>query len=218
MTQASVYQNTRFAAARTSARSGLTRIKTFVPTAPTARFDGTVFPSKGFYVGGRVPSSDPRIAPHFELLGYVESTKGSQLNLTDCRGDIETVEASKAFPEKCVFASCLSHVFGERATEVAEALERERATLRRGPRRRDHITKAVEFLGRKQHEMIPGIPFTFGPLLDSPRGLFRVRNLHHGQSMFLTRPVRRLAGQEQSIFCQQNEFSHSLDSSSGIRD
>jgi hypothetical protein len=42
------------------------------------------FSLEGFYVGRRVPSSDPRIAPHLELLGRVNSTEGSQLHLTDC--------------------------------------------------------------------------------------------------------------------------------------
>lgn len=130
------------------------------------------FSVEGFYVGRRVPSSDPRIAPHLELLGRVNSTEGSQLHLTDCREDIETVEASNAWLEKRVFASCLSDVFGGRAPEVAEALERERAALRHGPTRLDHITKTVDFLGRKQHEMVPGVPFIFGPLLDSAKASF----------------------------------------------
>ena len=130
------------------------------------------FSLEGFYVGRCVPRSDPRVAPHLELLGCVRSTDGSQLRLTDCRGDIETVEASNAWLEKRAFASCLSHAFGERAPEVAEALERERAALRYGPTRLDHITKTVDFLGRKQHEMVPGVPFTFGSLLDSAKASF----------------------------------------------
>ncbi len=125
------------------------------------------FPLDGFYVGRRVPSRDPRIAPRLELLGCVKSTEGSQLHLTDCREDIETVEASNAWLEKRAFGSCLSHAFGGRAPEVSEALERERAALRQGPTRLGHITKSVDFLGRKQHEMVPGVPFTFGPLIDS---------------------------------------------------
>jgi hypothetical protein len=127
---------------------------------------------EGFYVGRRVPSSDPRIAPHLELLGCVKSTEGSRLHLTDCRKDIETVEASHAWMEKRAFASCLSYVFGPRAPEVAEALERERAASRNGLTRLDHISKIVDFLGRKQHEMVPGVPFTFDPLLDSAKASF----------------------------------------------
>ena len=63
-------------------------------------------------------------------------------------------------------------MFGGRATEVAEALERERAALRHGRTRLDHITKTVDFLGRTQHEMVPGVPFTFDPLLDSVKAAF----------------------------------------------
>jgi hypothetical protein len=130
------------------------------------------FSLDGFYVGRRVPSRDPRLAPRLELLGCVKSTEGSQLHLTDCREDIETVEASNAWLEKRAFASCLLHVFGGRAPEVAEALERERAALRQGPTRLNHITKTVDFLGRKQLEMAPGVPFTFGPLIDSANASF----------------------------------------------
>ena len=130
------------------------------------------FSLEGLYVGRRVPSGDPRIAPHLELLGCVKSTEGSQLHLTDCRGDIETVEASNVWLEKRGFASCLSHVFGQRAPEIAETLERRRAALRHGPTRLDHITKIVEFLGTQQHEMAPGVPFTFGPVLDSANTSF----------------------------------------------
>ena len=130
------------------------------------------FSVEGFYVGRRVPSRDPRIAPRFELLGRVKSIEGSRLCLMDSRDGIEAAEAKEAWLEKRVFADCLSHVFGEHALEVAEALERERAALRSGPKRLDRISKIVCFLGNQQHEMAPGAPFTFGPLLDSSQASF----------------------------------------------
>jgi hypothetical protein len=130
------------------------------------------FSLEGFYVGRPIPSSDPRIAPPLELLGRVESTNGSQLHLVDCRKDFETVEARNAWLEKGAFGACLSHVFGGRAPEVAEALELERAGLRQGPTRLENVTKTINFLGRSRLEMVPDVPFTFGPLLDSAKASF----------------------------------------------
>ena len=127
---------------------------------------------EGSYVGRRVPGDDARIAPGLELLGCVKSREGSQLRLTDSRDGIETVEASEVWPETRVFAACLSHVFAERGPRVAELLERERAALRQGPARLARIKKTCGFLGSQQHQMAPGVPFTFGPLLDSANTSF----------------------------------------------
>jgi hypothetical protein len=87
---------------------------------------------KGIYVGKPVLSKDARIAPHIKSLGCVQSEEGSQLRLTDSDAGIETVEASEVWPSKELFATCLSHVFKERAAEITAALERKRATLRQG--------------------------------------------------------------------------------------
>ena len=130
------------------------------------------FPLEGHYVGKRVSGTDPRIAPHLELLGRVKSVEGSLLRLSDSRDLIETVEASEVWLEKRTFAACISHAFGDCAPKINDALERQRAALRHGPTRLDRIAKIVEFLRSQQHEMAPGVPFTFGPLLDSSQPAF----------------------------------------------
>jgi len=127
---------------------------------------------EGAYVGRRVPSEDVRIAPFLELVGCIKSRDGSRLRLTDSRDGIESVDASEVWPEKRVFSACLEHVFAERAPKIAELLEAKRAALRHGPTRLDRIKKTVDFLGSQQHEMAPGVPFTFGPLLDSANTSF----------------------------------------------
>jgi hypothetical protein len=127
---------------------------------------------EGFYVGRRVPSDDVRIAPRLELLGCVKSTEGSQLRLSDSRDGIETVEARDVWPEKRIFPACLSQVFGQHATRVADLLERKRADLRHGPTRLDRIKKTVAFLASQKHEMVPGVTFTFDSLLDSASSSF----------------------------------------------
>lgn len=127
---------------------------------------------KGFYVGNRLSSEDARIAPRFRSLGCVETANSSLLRLTDSRDDIETIDASDVWLDKRVFAACLSHVFKERATEIAAALERELAAMRDGPARLNRISRIVDFLRTQQHEMVPDLPFEFGPLLDSSNTLF----------------------------------------------
>jgi hypothetical protein len=127
---------------------------------------------EGVYVCKRVWSKDRRIAPDTKTIGCVQSVEGSLLRLIDARDGIETVEASDVRPVKDVFARCLSHVFKERAPEVDAALERQRTALRQGPERLDRIRRILGFLGKEQHEMVPGTPFTFGPLLDNSMPLF----------------------------------------------
>lgn len=125
------------------------------------------FPLVGHYVGRRVSGHDPRIAPYPKLLGRVTAVDGSLLKLTDSPDMIESVEASEVWLEKRAFDDCISHAFGSGAAKVREGLERQRAALRQGKARLDKIGTIVEFLRSKQHEMVPGVSFAFGPLLAS---------------------------------------------------
>lgn len=127
---------------------------------------------EGLYVGWRVPSDDVRIAPYLELVGCVKSRDGSRVRLTDARDGIERIEASEVWPEKRAFAACLQNVFGDRALKIAELLEAKQAALRYGPTRLDRIKKTVDFLGSKQHEMAPGVPFAFDIIIDSANSSF----------------------------------------------
>jgi hypothetical protein len=63
-------------------------------------------------------------------------------------------------------------VFSERAPAITQLLERERAALRQGPNRLDRIKKAIAFLASHEHHMVPGVPFSFTPLLDTANALF----------------------------------------------
>jgi hypothetical protein len=133
------------------------------------------FTPEGLYKRTRVLRKNPRLAPDFELLGRVVSIEGSRLRLTDSRDEVETVEAAEVWLETRAFPACLRHVFGERAPKVFEALQRERAAVLYGPKRLERIRKIVEFFGSKPHGMAPGVPFTFGALLESSKPSFPQR-------------------------------------------
>jgi hypothetical protein len=124
------------------------------------------FCMEGVYVRKRIPREDPRIAPKFDPLGCVASVNGSELRLTHCRTDVDAVEASEGWPSSNAFPSCLSHVFGERAPQIAAALECQRAVLRQGPAQIASITRLLEHLSSRQYEIVPGVTFNFGPFLD----------------------------------------------------
>lgn len=121
---------------------------------------------KGVYVGRMASRQDSRIAPRFETLGCVRSVEGSRLLLTDFRDGFDAVEATEVWPAKDLFADCLSHVFKDRAPAIADALESQRAALRQGPAQLHRIGTVLEKLQSRQYEMLPGVAFTFRPLLN----------------------------------------------------
>jgi hypothetical protein len=130
------------------------------------------FSVEGCYVGTLRSTTDRRIAPHIDTIGCVVSTEGTRLRLTDSRDGIETVEANDAWPEKQEFGKCLRHLLRERAPGVVAALQRQCAALNAGSTRLDRIKGMLSSLGSEPRQMIPGLTFTFGPLLDSTQPLF----------------------------------------------
>jgi hypothetical protein len=132
------------------------------------------FPPVGHYVARRVSRyQDPRIAPHIELIGKVESVYGSALALVDSRDDAQTVDAQEVWVEKRAFSACLAHAFQGKDQVIAAALEKARADLRSGPMKLKRLNSVVEFFASRQHFLMPGISFKFSPLLSDPsKGLF----------------------------------------------
>lgn len=129
----------------------------------------------GTYVRRKVSRKDSRIEPRFETLGCVRSIEGSRLLLTDSRDGIDAVEASEVWPAKELFDDCLSHVFKGRAREIKDALECHRAALYQGPAQVDRIGRVLARLQSRKYELVPGVPFTFGPFLnDSTRNFPRL--------------------------------------------
>lgn len=125
------------------------------------------FRLEGHYVGRRVPHPDLRLAPKIELLGRVVSVSGSRLTLTDSPDGVESVDAGDAWLEKRGFDDCLSHAFGRGADTVRDRLERQRAALRQGKARLVKIEESMNYLRKQSPQMVPGLVFSFGPLLAS---------------------------------------------------
>ena len=136
----------------------------FERTAAELMRDGLCM--EGVYVVKAISSGDPRIAPRFHGLGCVRSVRGSLLELTDARPEIEAVEASEVWPAKDFFTPCLHWVLKENAPGIAVALEHHRAALRQGSELLKRIRKVLDALQKRSHYMVPGLPFTFGPLLN----------------------------------------------------
>jgi hypothetical protein len=126
----------------------------------------------GIYVGRSIASHDSRITDGFELLGRVTEVDGLRLRLSDYRDGFDTVDARTVQPSRDAFAACLTHVFGVRATTISATLEQLRAAERTGPRHLERIKSIIASLRKRQHEMAPGVPFSFGPLLDDSCATF----------------------------------------------
>lgn len=127
---------------------------------------------EGLYVGRRIAGTDPRIAPKFKLRGMVERVEGDQLILSDTGGEDDRLRLQDAWLEKTAFDTCLNTVFGKHAEAVRSSLEKERRDLRHGPTRLDRLKKIIEFFRGAKHELIPGLPFTFEPLLSTSMASF----------------------------------------------
>ena len=121
----------------------------------------------GLYVGRRLVSRDSRIAPRFKLAGRVDSINGNEIRLADSRDGTETIEADHAWLDRRAFRTCLSHVFKQRAAEINSALRVLRPSVRQGKALHERITNALDFLRKQQYEVIPGLPFLLGPMLDN---------------------------------------------------
>jgi hypothetical protein len=127
---------------------------------------------KGAYVGRMLARKDSRIAPKFRPLGYVRSVEGSRLLLSDSRDGVDVVDASEAWPAMDLFGACLSHVFKEAAREIRHALDCQQAALKQGPAQLDRVKAVLGKLQSRQFEMVPGVAFRFGPLLNDSTGGF----------------------------------------------
>jgi hypothetical protein len=121
----------------------------------------------GLYVGRLTPSDDPRLEPHFELLGRVAAVQGEDLQLDDAREEAAAakIEACHVEPSGRSFRNLLLQVFGGRADEVDDALFMTAASRRVGPAKVQDLRKIVSYLQKQIFEVSPGITVAIGALL-----------------------------------------------------
>jgi len=122
---------------------------------------------EGLYVGESSPSTDdPRLAPHFRNLGRVVRVDGSTLELTDIR-DRATIPATDALPMRSTeaFRRCIIHYYGSNASQILASIDARLAALRAGPEKLKTLRATLSHLQGLSLELIPGLPFKIGPLL-----------------------------------------------------
>lgn len=128
----------------------------------------------GLYVGRRVPSSDPRLSPRFELLGKVRSASSGMLCLDDARPGCESFPAAEAYLETRGdgFDRCLSHVFRSDVYEAREDIEAYLARFRSGPTRLNYLRRAVAHFASEELRLAPGVRFGFADFLSEKKRSF----------------------------------------------
>jgi hypothetical protein len=122
---------------------------------------------EGLYVGRMCPGDDPRLDPHFELLGRVSEVKGDDLHLDDAREGTSSVKTQSCHvePSSRTFANLLTQVFDRRADEVRQALFQRAAARRLGPAKLQDLRKVVAYLQKQVFGVSPGITLSVGSLL-----------------------------------------------------
>jgi hypothetical protein len=125
------------------------------------------FSLTGLYVSQLIPSKDSRMAPYLKILGHVQSLENGQLTLTDSGSGTCTVAASEVFlePRLEAFNRCLVHLFGDKATHIKQALDKEIAKFRSGPTRLEKLATIIDYFARHPLEIVPGTTFTLKPFL-----------------------------------------------------
>ncbi len=121
----------------------------------------------GLYVGRLIPSDDPRLEPHFDLLGRVTAVHGDNLQLDDaCEGVSGAITgACYVEPSTRSFRNLFIQVFGARADEVDDALFMTSASRRVGPVKVQDLRRIVGYLQKQVFEISPGITVVIGTLL-----------------------------------------------------
>ncbi|ASP34998.1 hypothetical protein [Labrenzia sp. VG12] len=124
---------------------------------------------EGRYVQIEVQPYDTRLMTRRRLIGKVREVRGDDLVLEDHAEGFETVAARDAFLEgrRETLNSCVRQILGRDAEQVlaqAEALE---AEFHSGPKRKEQIERALDFLRKKDLEAVPGAKVTIGETLSS---------------------------------------------------
>lgn len=126
----------------------------------------------GLYVGVRRPQDDRRLAPQFRTVGRVHEVKGGRILLADTRDEMQSLSLAEAELDAGseAFDRCFRHLFGNRADNLQRDLRAQIEEERLGPKRLERIERLRDRLEQVHLELLPGIPFHFGPLLSEKKG------------------------------------------------
>src|SRR5437867_5809040 len=136
-------------------------------TAPCSDLVAAGIALTGLYVGQMTPGDDPRLEPHFDLLGRVAAVQGDDVYLDDAREGVASVKAADCCvdPSTRSFRHLFMQLFGTRADEVCEALAIIAASRRVGPAKIQDLRKIVTYLQKQAFEVSPGVNLAVGGLL-----------------------------------------------------
>lgn len=123
----------------------------------------------GLYVGQLAEDKDPRLEPHFELLGRVANVRGDQLVLDDAWDDMAEVHAEGAVlePSSRTYAVVLDQLYGARTEAIREALFKKLSQRRVGPAKLEDLRRVLDYLRKQNFEVTPGVHVVVGELLDN---------------------------------------------------
>lgn len=120
---------------------------------------------RGYYVSGAMASSDPRVRPRRRLLGRVRAMDEKKLLLEDAREGSEEVDAPAVHlePRRETLLALAAH-FGA-SGQTLDKIDMVTRSLHGGRERLARTTTFLAYLQKESFSLVPGVPFSFGPLL-----------------------------------------------------
>lgn len=124
---------------------------------------------EGRYVQIEVPPYDSRLMTRRRLVGKVRAVRGDDLLLEDNADGYESVAAKEAFVEgrRETLSNCVRQILGRDAERVLIQAEATEAEFHSGPKRKEQIESALEYLRKKGLEAVPGAKIRIGKMLSS---------------------------------------------------
>jgi len=124
---------------------------------------------EGRYVQIEVSPYDSRLIKRRRLVGKVKTVQGDNLILEDNVDGYDTIATVDAFLEgrRETLNNCVKDILGKDAERTLIQSEKIESEFHSGPKRKEQIEKALEYLRKKALEAIPGAKINIGKLLSS---------------------------------------------------
>ena len=124
---------------------------------------------EGRYVQMEVPPHDSRLMMRRRLIGRVKAVQGDTLLLEDHAEGLESIAAKDAFLEgrRETLNNCVRQILGREADQVIAQAETFEAEFHSGPKRKEQIESALDFVRKKDLEVVPGAKVVIAETLSS---------------------------------------------------